>query len=258
MSEFKRQCPVCSSDIYHTSKCNLMKMVRLNSCCAKCRGKSQRKYSVEKLERVCPKCECNINYDSIKLYNQAMSRNSMCKMCSYKNRPPCSEKTKNKISIANFGENNGMFGGTHSEEYKQELSEKLKKFPLKQTETGIEKMRNSLRKKYAEKFIKTGYKFPRVNIKACEFIDQYGKENGYSFIHGLNGGEKYFKEVGAFVDGYDEKTNTIFEYDEKHHFDRFGNLIKKDTDRMQALLKHTGCKIIRYNELKKTIKEYTL
>lgn len=36
------------------------------------------------------------------------------------------------------------------------------------------------------------------------------------------------------------------------------NLIKKDADRMQDLLKYTGCKIIRYNELKKTIKEYTL
>jgi len=164
--------------------------------------------------------------------------------------------TRVKISNANSGNNNGMYGKTHSDEYKNKLSNSLKGKPFN-TKDGIEKMRMSLRKKYAEKFLKTGIKNPRINPTACEFIDVFGRKNGYNFKHGLNGGEKYFSNVGAFVDGYDSEHNVIFEYDEKHHFDRFGDLKKKDVNRMNDLIKMTKCTVIRYNQLKNKIQEYS-
>jgi very-short-patch-repair endonuclease len=43
---------------------------------------------------------------------------------------PCSENAKKRIGDANRGKKNGMFGRTHSEEYKNELSKKIKKLIL--------------------------------------------------------------------------------------------------------------------------------
>lgn len=253
-TQFIRICPECGIEVYHTSKSNLNKMNKLNSPCKSCRGKSQRKYQTKTLVRKCPSCKIQLDYGSIKLYNQAVDRNSCCKRCSKK--VPCTEDKKRKISASNSGIKNGMFGKTHSEEYKKYLSEKLKNNPLPKTKNGIDKMRISMRKKYAEKFICYGYKYPRINPTACQFIEKYGIENGYSFQHGMNGGEVYFPEVGAFVDGYDKTRNVVFEYDEKHHFDSAGGLKEKDLNRMKDLIKNIGCKVIRYNESKKIIQEY--
>lgn len=254
MTEYKRQCPVCGKDVFHTSKSNLNKMLKYNPPCQFCRAKSSQKYKIETFVRNCLDCGKEIQYKSRKLYNQAVKRNSKCGHCAHKIE--CSHDKKIKISLANSGENNGMFGKRHTQKYREILSKKLKQNPLRHTDDGVEKMRISLRKKYANRLLVHGYKSPRVNPKACQFIEKYGIENGFHFQHGMNGGEVYFSEVGAFVDGYDKSRNVVFEYDEKHHFDIDGKLKKKDLIRMADLIKHIKCKVIRYNERENIIQEY--
>ena len=112
------------------------------------------------------------------------------------------------------------------------------------------------RKIEVKKFLELGFACPRANPTACKFIDTWGISNGYSFQHGMNGGEKYIAHVGAFVDGYDEKKNVVFEYDEPHHFDKDGNLKKKDVNRMFDLMRELKCHVIRYNEKSQEITEY--
>jgi len=85
-------------------------------------------------------------------------------------------------------------------------------------------------------------------------IYEYGKQNGYNFKHGLNGGE--YKIVGFFLDGYDKEKNIVFEYDEPKHYDKWGNLKNKDMRRMNMIKKRLGCKFIRYNEKLNEIREY--
>ena len=94
------------------------------------------------------------------------------------------------------------------------------------------------------------------NPDACKFIDVYGKQHKYNFQHALNGGEYYIKELGYFVDGYDVENNTVFEYDESHHFNSLNELKDKDKRRMEEIKAHLCCKFIRYNEKLNEIKEY--
>ena len=55
---------------------------------------------------------------------------------------------------------------------------------------------------------------------------------------------------------YDKEKNIVVEYDEPRHYDRYGNLRKKDVDRMNEIQHHLQCEFWRYNEKTKTLKRY--
>ncbi len=82
------------------------------------------------------------------------------------------------------------------------------------------------------------------NPKACKFMDNFGKEYGYEFQHGLNGGE--VQMLGYFVDGYDKKKKVIFEFDEKRH--EFFKEKIKDFERTKNLINSGENLMIRYSE----------
>jgi len=63
----------------------------------------------------------------------------------------------------------------------------------------------------------------------------------------MNGGEYHIKELGYWLDGYDKENNVVYEFDEKHHFDKNGNLSEKDITRQQEIELLLGCKFIRIN-----------
>ena len=107
---------------------------------------------------------------------------------------------------------------------------------------------------YLKRLEENGGVQPFYNINACEVIDEYGKQNGYNFQHGLNGGEVSF--IGYFVDGYDKEKNVVFEYDEPPHYNSLNELKDKDIKRMANIKKHLNCKFIRYNEKLNEIREY--
>jgi hypothetical protein len=253
IKKWERNCPSCNSIIYHTSKCNRDRLQRLNCKCSKCLRISQRLYKTEVLKRECIKCKKEIFYKNRKTYNQAERQNRLCINCA--DRPLCREETKLKIGYKNKGYKNGMFGKTLSVEVRKSLSDRIKKHNIPRTKEGIEKMKISLRKRAAEKFLEFGFKGPRTNFRSCKWIDDYGKQNGYNFRHGLNGGEFYVKDLGYFVDGYDKEKNIIFEYDEPYHYIN-GKLREKDIKRMNEIKNHLRCKFIRYNEKLKEVIEY--
>jgi hypothetical protein len=84
--------------------------------------------------------------------------------------------------------------------------------------------------------------FPNFNPKACQIIEEYGKQNKYNFQHALNGGEFYIKELGYWVDGYDKIKNVVVEYQEKHHLTP--KWIEKDKKRKEEIIKFLKCKFI--------------
>lgn len=91
---------------------------------------------------------------------------------------------------------------------------------------------------------------PQFNTEACAIIEDYGNKHGYNFRHALNhkDGEYYIKELGYWVDGYDEEKNVVIEYDEPGHFDKNGNLKKKDIERQDHIMRLLGCKFIRISK----------
>jgi hypothetical protein len=249
---WERKCPNCKSLVYHTSKCNRDRLERNKCLCTKCIGKSQRLFpDVVNFTRTCRECGGTITYKNRTLYNQAHKRNSRCKNCVLVHRCPCKEETKHKISEKNSGERNGMWKSKPSPERRKQLSDYLIAHPIRSNSLkSIEKMRCSLRRLYATRYIETGGKNPKVNTNACKFIDKWGKDNGYNFVHGLNGGEFYVKEAGCWLDGYDIGKNVAFEYDEKHHFNIDG-LLRKDINRMMDIMNAINCVFVRYNEKEK-------
>lgn len=89
--------------------------------------------------------------------------------------------------------------------------------------------------------------YPRYNPKACEYFNQMMKESNMFIQHAENLGELHIKELGYFVDGYDKENNTVYEYDEKHHY-KCGKLTEKDIKRQKEITKFLNCKFIRIKE----------
>ena len=91
---------------------------------------------------------------------------------------------------------------------------------------------------------------PNYNRNSISIIDEYGKQHGYEFLHAENGGEFYIKELGYWLDAYDEERNVVLEIDERRHFDIYGNLKEKDIIRQKEIENILKCKFlrIRYEE----------
>jgi len=87
--------------------------------------------------------------------------------------------------------------------------------------------------------------YPNYNHEGCKLIDEYGKEHDYNFQHAENGGEYHIKELGYWVDAYDKIRNTVLEIDEPVHYDKNGNLKKRDLERQKEITDFLGCKFIR-------------
>jgi len=93
------------------------------------------------------------------------------------------------------------------------------------------------------------------NKNGCNYLDKLSVDMGWNIEHALNGGE--YKISGYFVDGHDKERNIVVEYDERHHYDGFGNLRQKDVERMNRIIKESNCKFYRYNESNGSLKCYT-
>lgn len=162
-----------------------------------------------------------------------------------------SEETKRKISIAQKGKSNSMYGvhrfgrnapnygKPHSTEVRRKMSE-VQKGRATSEETK-QKMRVAA---IARMERNMGQVKPNYSPEACGLIEEYGKRHGYNFRHAENGGEFHVKELGYFVDGYDTEKNVVIEVDESYHY-QGGKLRKKDMRRQQKIERHLNCKFIR-------------
>ena len=91
-----------------------------------------------------------------------------------------------------------------------------------------------------------GYQlYPNFNKNACKKFDDIMLKENIFIQHAMNGGEYYIKELGYWLDGYDKENNTVYEFDEEHHFDKQGNLKEKDKFRENEIIYILKCKFIR-------------
>ena len=63
----------------------------------------------------------------------------------------------------------------------------------------------------------------------------------------INIRRQYFTNYGL-LDGYIPELNLAIEIDEKHHFDRKGNLKEKDIERQKNIEKELYCKFLRIKD----------
>jgi len=87
---------------------------------------------------------------------------------------------------------------------------------------------------------------PNYNPNACEIFDKLSEEKDIHIQHAQNGGEYHLKNLGYWVDGYDEVNNTVYEFDEKYHESEKQQ--KKDLIRQNEIINHLECEFIRIKE----------
>jgi hypothetical protein len=85
---------------------------------------------------------------------------------------------------------------------------------------------------------------PRYNVKSIPIIEEFGKKYGFNFRHAENGGEFFIKELGYWLDAYDEKQNVVLEIDERSHFTK-GKLKESDVRRQKEITNFLGCRFYR-------------
>jgi len=157
-----------------------------------------------------------------------------------------------------------MKGKTHTINSKEKMSDSLKKLKLVPWNKGKTKKDSKRLQKISKQFLgikrgpnkepfnnairrnqrlaaikriesRTGQCSPNYNPDGCKIIDEFSKEIGYEFMHAENGGEYYFKELGYWVDGFNEEYVHIIEIDESFHFNSDGNLSERDVLRQKEI-----------------------
>ena len=178
MMKYKRICPTCGSDVFHTSIKN--------------------RNRADKRKQNCNSCAQKIAQAGEKngMFGKHHSEETKLIIKEKRKLQMCSTETRDKMLISakqRLEEFNHWLGKKHKNESK-------------------DKMRVT-----AAKRIHDNKWHPSFNVTACEIIEKYGKENGYNFQHAMNGGEYFIEELGYWVDGYDKEKNVIIEYYENAH-----------------------------------------
>jgi len=86
---------------------------------------------------------------------------------------------------------------------------------------------------------------PGYNPNGCEIFNKLMEQTNTFIQHAENGGEFFIKELGYWVDGYDQINNIIYEFDEKRHFNPDGSLKDKDIQRENEIKNFLKCNFVR-------------
>ena len=230
-SEWERNCPECDRILYYINKYTLKRSINHNTLCHQCASMGDRNamYGKPLLKETRIKMSIANSGKNNPNYGKSPSAETRQKMSEARKGKKLSKKTRMKMSISRLGKNNPMYGKhrKHSEKTRQ-------------------KMRISAVKRIERTKLNGGQLHPNYSRKACMLFDWANMYHDLHIQHAENGGE--FHVIGYFADGYDEYTNTWYEWDEKHHFDKDGNLKEKDIDRQKEIVKYLGCEFIRIRE----------
>ena len=187
-----------------------------------------------------------------------------CKQCdneaSFKNiakgyRDHCSKSCSKKVQpnavgwayVHKEGYEPWNKGKPMSEEYKSNWMDSVKN--TRWTKPPDESTRLKLRLKFIEKLNRINKNFhPPYSSSGCEYFNKLMVEKGIHIQHAENGGEFHIKELGYWVDGYDAKNNTVYEWDDPHHFLN-GELKEKDKIRQKEIEDFLKCKFIRIKQI---------
>jgi hypothetical protein len=255
-SKWTRDCPKCNKEIIYKDKYKLKTALDKNTLCIGCARFNKKFAKNTNYNKPCPKCSVIIFYPNRYSLEKSIVNKSLCRSCCrIGNLHPRfgvkqsqmeketrrlkltglkrSDESIKRYSLSKMGEKNPMYGNKNlkSDDHKR-------------------KIRLSCVQKIKEKLSLTNKKMsPGFNPNACKIIDEYGKQNGYSFQHALNGGEFYVRELGYFVDGYDNDKNTVIEYYEYNHW----HLKNKSRDelRKKEIIDFMKCDFIILRQTKK-------
>jgi hypothetical protein len=226
---YQSTCPTCKKTVNFKSSSGHYRFVKYKRQCKPCSKKKY--YPPEAYISYCFSCGKEKKYKSIAQKNDAIRRNYTCKSCA--------ATRNNKKRVV-------------TEETKQKLSNFRLGKPL--SDSTKEKLRIN-RLKWIEKYKTNTLNGRWFNPRGCVYFDNLNKENNWNLQHALNGGE--VEICGYALDAYDKIKNIVIEYDEqKHHYDKHGNLNKNDIARMNKIIKHLNCQFYRYVEKTQTLVKY--
>jgi len=246
MSDFSKLCPDCGKKMIYAYKSSLMNSIRKNRKCVKCS-----KNNTETLLKISkswfksgdrPKNadkRKGKTYDEIYGYEksqQIKKEQSIIVKKSYQNI-----ELKNK-RIKSLSPDNGFKKGIKPCNYGMKMPFKSLSDDAKENHRLA--MINLIKNR-------KGQVIPNYNKNACECFNKIMKEKNIHIQHAENGGEFFIDKLGYWVDGYDKENNTIYEYDEKRHFDSSGNLREKDIKRQTKITNLLNCnfKRIKYDDI---------
>ena len=86
-----------------------------------------------------------------------------------------------------------------------------------------------------------GQVVPRYNKDSIRIIEEFGEKHGYKFRHAENGGEIFLKDLGYWLDAYDEQNNVVLEIYERRHYQN-GMLSQRDAQREIEIKNLLKCK----------------
>lgn len=229
-----RRCPKCQNTLYHSFKHTCVRFCKESKLCKSCSQTLRRRkdfpvvpdnvrFDKEKNRWVvtCPKCRRDITQSN---RNNAFLRSKfLCRRCSPTpplNRKPLSKEFKTKLSeMAKKRWNDGKF--------REKMNSHLH---------NLRTMQINKRKVIVA-----------FNPAVCNFLDKINENNrGMFFRHQKNHPDGEFSCLGYFADGYDEKNNIWFEYDEPHHETSY--IKRKDQIRERRLIGKLKGRFIRYSE----------
>jgi hypothetical protein len=222
-----KNCSLCGKEQIYSCKSALTTAIKINSLCPSCRGLNLRtRPTSEKWKRICSSCQKEIVYKSVKSYLNCVRDNTKCRKCAAIENSKYKDKTYFK-----------------SLEYREKMSKQLTE--ARKTSSYGESFKQKCRINRAVQTLLGIQNKPNYNKNACLFIEQINRKFNWNLQHAENGGEKIID--GFFLDGYDDKRNIVFEYDEPKH----NTLSQEKRDRIKeriVIRKINPLKFIRYDE----------
>ena len=254
-----KYCPVCNERIQYEDKTKYEYAIKHNSKCHKCSNIGREVSVNTKLKISNTLQEKYRSGELIANMSGAHSDASKKKQSETRKNSKLTESHKLNISVG-LNKSEKFKISSHSKEKGDKISKKLKnkKFSKEHKEnlsknhcnvdgennpffnkTHTNEAKNKMRISTVERIrinkSENHQVVPFYNKKGCKYFNKLMRINNCFIQHAENGGEFYIKKLGYFVDGYDEKNNTIYEWDEKRHF-RNNNLCEKDIVRENEII----------------------
>lgn len=133
------------------------------------------------------------------------------------------------------GKNNYWYGRSLSDNHKKNIS--IAKTGIKMgsdfciTQSNIRKLK-----------LPKG-QWANFNELACEYFDWLNMFMNWNGNHAKNGGEV---RLGRYtVDYYEPNLNLVIEWDENHHYNKYGNLKDEDMKRQRKIIDALDCRFYR-------------